>query len=479
MRPIPRRLALLLIAPVAAAGLAACSGGGNKAGGEVKPVTLAIATDDSPNLAAAPEIREFARQVQRLSGGKMRIEPHWHAAGNGRNWDQRNARLVESGKLAMGLIPARSWDTEGVTSLRALNTPFLITSDALAAKVVSGPLAPRLMSGLPRAGVTGLALVPEELRHPFGFSHPVRGPADYRGQTIRIATSNTVAAMYAALGSKVTDANPNASKQAAVESGYVQDPDGIATGNVTFYPKVNALVVNSRALARLDRRQVTVLERAAAATRAWAISMQPSDLAAARAFCARGKKIVLASQADIAALERATQPVVAELRRDALTSSLIDAIGALKQHTPAPTGTPSCAGKPAPASGTTPAGERHAIDGVYRYVVTERALRHFGVTDQGVIDENVGVITYTLNGGRYCWTQKAPNPVRNPSECSTYEIAGNRMTLDFPSGPPDVYLWKKVGRGDLQLTLVRTTPEDVGVVRASIAEPWKRLGDSK
>jgi hypothetical protein len=54
-----------------------------------------------------------------------------------------------------------------VTSLRALNTPFLITADTLAAGVVTDAgLTRRLASGLPSAGVSALGLYPEGLRHP-------------------------------------------------------------------------------------------------------------------------------------------------------------------------------------------------------------------------------------------------------------------------------------------------------------------------
>ena len=42
----------------------------------------------------------------------------------------------------MGLIPSRAWDTEGVTSLRALNAPFLIDSDELLDEVVSRKIWP-------------------------------------------------------------------------------------------------------------------------------------------------------------------------------------------------------------------------------------------------------------------------------------------------------------------------------------------------
>jgi hypothetical protein len=63
------------------------------------------------------------------------------------------------------MIPARAWDTEGVTSLRALHAPFLVTSDELVAEIVDGELADELLAGLEDVGVTGLALLPEGLRH--------------------------------------------------------------------------------------------------------------------------------------------------------------------------------------------------------------------------------------------------------------------------------------------------------------------------
>jgi hypothetical protein len=184
---------------------------------------------------------------------------------------------------------------------------------------------------------------------------------------------------------------------------------------------------------------------------------------------------VRASSADVAGLERAERPVTAELRLDPQTNGLITAIGELKRQTAPPGPAPSCAGSTENAAGTGPADEQHAIDGIYRYVVTESALRAAGETDQGVIDENVGVLTYTFDGGHYCWTQKAPKPVRNPHECGTYELSGNRMTLNFPTGPPDLYTWKKTADGDLQLTLISTAPEGLTVVKASVAKPWKRV----
>jgi TRAP-type C4-dicarboxylate transport system substrate-binding protein len=105
--------------------------------------------------------------------------------------------MVGDGELEMGLTPPRAWDTEGVKSLRALNAPFLVDSDELLAKVASGGRASKLLSGLDGAGVVGLALIPEALRHPFGLRKPLLGPGDYRGQVIRTPTSRTGAAVFA------------------------------------------------------------------------------------------------------------------------------------------------------------------------------------------------------------------------------------------------------------------------------------------
>src|SRR5262249_5206838 len=148
-----------------------------------KTLVLRVGTDDEPGRPAADQILAFARNVDLASHGSIRIQPAWHAAGDGPNWDQRVARMVERNEIEMGLIPSRAWDTEGVTSLQALNTPFLITSDELLDKVVSSDVSGKLLAGLSAAKVHGLALFPEGLRHPFGIKRALMGPGDYDGKT--------------------------------------------------------------------------------------------------------------------------------------------------------------------------------------------------------------------------------------------------------------------------------------------------------
>jgi TRAP-type C4-dicarboxylate transport system substrate-binding protein len=468
-------LLALLAAALAAPVLAGCSNDESdaKAGGE-RPVTLRIGTDDEPGKPASDQIQELARRVEKLSGGELRIKPVWHAAGDGPDWDQRVARMVTSGELDMGLIPSRAWDTEGVTTLRALNAPFLVTSDELLDDVVSGDLAKDLMAGLDKANVTGIALFPEGLRHPFGLKKPLLGPKAYDGATIRTPTSKTVAAVFRELGASVNDEEPDAAVHAGLDSAYVLDPGGTATGNVAFFPKVNSLVVNSDAYEKLGEEQRELLAKAADETRDWAIDELPGDAEAAQAFCENGGAVVNASDADVKALEEATAPLYDELSQDEPTAKLIAAIRELKQGSAASATTPEECG-----ATKKDAKQQAALDGVYRFRTTDKELRDNGITDPGDIDENHGTFTMRLKAGEYCWEQKAPNPLDNPSECGQYEVHGNRMIYRYPVGAPDVYRWKKGPNGDMSLTALDAADGDLGYARAWTSGGWQRVGDAK
>jgi TRAP-type C4-dicarboxylate transport system substrate-binding protein len=471
-----RALVAVLLAACLFAG---CLGAdeGTKAGASRGPVTLHLAADDPPDRPGSDQVYEFARRVQRLSGGSLRIQPVLNAGGNDPNWDQRVLDNVRGGKWELGLIPSRAWDTEGVTSLRALNAPFLITSEALRDDVIASELATDLMSGLEEAGVHGLALFPEGLRHPFGFERPLLGPGDYAGAAIRSPTSDTIAGVFAALGATTNDAETDAVEQVGMESSYDLTPVGTATGNVTFFPKANALVVNDDVLKRLDDDQRAVLEKAAAETREWAIETLPSDADAAAKYCRDGGAVVLASDADIAALERATAPVYAELERDEQTRELIEAIRQRRGEVAAPT-PPAACGRPLGRDAARAGGDSDPrFNGVFRIELTDADLRAVGITEQAELDENHGIYTITIEDGSYCWEQRAPNPLNNPDECSTYEVDGNRVVWHYPIGPPDVFRFERAADGDLEVTLLRAgTAEIRPYAEVWAAHDWQRLG---
>ena len=380
------------------------------------------------------------------------------AVGSHPDYERRLADTVASGKLDMGLMPAQYWDLTGVTSLRALNAPFLITSHALLAEIVSGQDANEMLSGLARAGVVGLGLVPDGLVHPVGLDTPLLGPADYEG-TMPGSRSKTTTAVVEALGTTVVHGQ-DADRRLHVGrvDGYRPFPEGPVTGNVSLYARANAIVVNARAFEQLDKGQRALLAQAADETRASTIASIPDDAALARSYCesapGSGRVVVLASDADRAALEAATAPVYAELERDALTRRVIQRIRERKRSGTVATTAAAC-GEPAPTLANAKA--TSALNGKYRFEVTDEELRAEGGTDADIIN-NRGVWTWTLSDGEYCWVQRAPTNVANnpdvvPQECGSYGVDGDRLVLRIAGGPGAVWRWRRTGGGDLRFTV--------------------------
>src|SRR5262249_14159170 len=172
-----------LLAAGMAAGLTACGAGAprNKAGGSLPPVTLTLGTPDFPAVSP-PQfqyITHFARQVRQLSGAQMRIRILWNVVHEvtdyepATDYEPVTVSLARAGKLDLGWIGARAWDTLGVRSFQALQAPFLIDSYPLLDAVVRSPMAGRMLAGLHQAGFTGLGLYPDQLRHLIGFRKPL------------------------------------------------------------------------------------------------------------------------------------------------------------------------------------------------------------------------------------------------------------------------------------------------------------------
>ena len=490
--------ALTAAAAVLAAGGCSSSPAATKAGGSPRPVTLSLGTDDGLGTPGAQVVEQFARQVDEASDGRLVIEPVWHAAGQPSppGWDQVVARRVVSGDIEMGLVPSRAWDTEGVSSLRALNAPFLITSNAVLEAVTRGDLAARLMSGLEGAGVTGLALYPEGLRHVFGVGRVLDSPSDFEGTTIRAARSETVSAVFRALGATTDDPDGTAfadglrdgtlagAETSLVLAGGFPGREPTTAGNLAFFPKVQTLVVNSDAYDRLGEERRAQLREAAAATQEWAAEHDPDDATAARDFRARGGTVVLASTADVEAMARATQPVYDELEGDGLTRELIADIERVGSSTPSDPLVEACNGASEPSSpATTSTGEAAQFPpGVYRTEVTVEDLVDAGA-DEPWANDVAGMWTMTFADGSLTMVDvNARSGLKNVAP-GTYCVTGDRVSIDL-FGDPGVCgdgeyfsaAWS-LGGDELRFLDTKAASDEEADVRALYgATTWRKIG---
>ena len=332
-----RQSRLIVAASVLASISAACAGPPGKSGGG-GGVVLKLVVPEYLGKATSVVAERFARRVDALSNGSIRVTiTNWPTtlspATPTRRMEASAIGSVRSNASQLGIIPTYAFQGQGVTTFEALDAPFLVKSYAGATRVTTGPVADLLQTGLPRLSLTGLGLVPEGMQRPFGYLKPLEGPGDFAGLTIRTPFSRAAYALLRALGARPVDMNSEG-LDSAVYSGFVsgagslptardQFPQGAFTvGNLPLFPKVDVVVANSAAFARLSASQQALLRRAAAGTRSETIAVT-NERTAGIEVCKAGGTLVTASPSALRALRSRAALLLASMRRDAATRTLI------------------------------------------------------------------------------------------------------------------------------------------------------------
>ena len=304
-------------------------------------MTLSLGTGDPRGRPDTAAVEHFAEQVDQLSDGAMRVEITWQAAGESGGADgfeQGVVGLVQGGDLDLGWIAARAWDTVDVPSFQALQTPFLITDQGLLDQVLASPISDEMLVGLGEVGLVGLGLYPDQLRHPVGYTEPLRSVEDFEGAGIRLVPSNATEALVRAFGGEPKYGLNGDEIDAAIESGEIAGTEtsiGLApdrsflTGNVILFPRVNTLFAAEEFLKSLSEDQRAILEEAARATMDLT-ARSSTALEDIETFCAAGGQVVAASDADVSGFVRAARPVLEMLEADPQTAAFIEEISAMK-----------------------------------------------------------------------------------------------------------------------------------------------------
>jgi TRAP-type C4-dicarboxylate transport system substrate-binding protein len=387
-------------------------------------VTLRLATPEDQDRRGEAILGAFRDEVARASRGSMAVDIVWSTGGLMDDKERVTAQRVMSGDVELAAVPVRAWNDVGVTSLQALMAPSLIDGDAILRAVADDPLVAPMLDGMADQGLVGLAIWPEDLRHPFTFDQngpPLLSPADFQGQNIFVGRSTLQNDIIRTLGATpfnifppdvfVDDGTLRGAESGLLDGIYTLYGSPTATGDVTLYPKYVSLVAEDSAWSRLSADQQRIIREAAATARVADLTNLPTDTSLAEAYCATGGRVVQAGAANRAAFIQAAQPLYERMRRDPLTATAIDAITELKSSI-APSGLAAACGPPISATATippvTPGPAAELIpDGVYRKELTAQGIMARGA-DAIFADNNAGTWTITVDGNAATFTIKHP-----------------------------------------------------------------------
>ena len=355
-------LLALTLAAVVVSGCSAAAGG-DKAGGPAGgPVVLRMASTPA-GVSLVPPVADFVQRVRALSGGSVQVKviSQWGDYAPGA--EAQVVHAVAHGTVDLGWAGSRVFDTMGVPAFGALSAPMLIDSYPLENAVIKSPAPARMLAGLSRLHVTGLAVLGDVLRHPYTVHRPLLAPADWRGLSIggyrSAAQEQAIRAMGAApvvaFGPYRTHDLANGAiqgfeldMQGYVHLGLVTSAPYV-TANVVLWPQFDVLFADPARLASLTGQQRAWLQQAAADASTSSVRLVARQNAPSiKQACAMGARFVSATPADLAAMRQAFTPVYRSLETDPQTSAFIAQIQQLKQTTrpgPAPAIPAGCAAR--------------------------------------------------------------------------------------------------------------------------------------
>lgn len=328
------RTGALLAIPVATAvSLAACNAevyDGTKAGtvplAEVRGLAL-------PETEQSPMGELAGRLLVELDSANdgVAFAPAWDDGTPDATKEADLAAAVAKGDHDFALIPARAFDRWPDASLPGLSTPFVLHSMEQAASVAMDPAVAAYLGRLEGAGLVGIAVMPENLRHPAATEALVE-PDQFDGLRVRTIQADATfeASVLRELGaSTVSGAAMNAVTAGdadAAETSFSWLPtiagELTITGDLDLWVKFDVLVANPAAWRSLsDAQQQAVRDAATHVADHPAAEAEAANLA-----CVLGHRVVIAGQAAREAFVARTSRIVRSLLEDTDHAAVVRAM---------------------------------------------------------------------------------------------------------------------------------------------------------
>ena len=292
-----------------------------------------VVANDTPKGKGADRFKQLAEERTK---GRVKVEVY---ANSTLYKDKEELEALQLGAVQMLAPSVSKFGPLGAKEFEAFDLPFIFPDKAVLARVTEGPIGASLFQKLDNKGIKGLAFWDNGFKD-MTANKPLRIPADFKGQKMRIQSSKVLEAQFRALGALpqvLAFSEVYQALQTGVVDGTENTPSNIysqKTHEVQKYLTLSnhgyigyAVIVNKKFWEGLPPDIRTALEGAMKdATRYTnAIAQQENDDALAKIKAAGSTEIITLTDAQKAEWKKVLQPVYAEMA-PRVGKDLIDAI---------------------------------------------------------------------------------------------------------------------------------------------------------
>lgn len=360
-------LPILAMAGLVLAGCSSLDRAGGGAGDPALSLTFGLPDDNAP----PPAVATFADNVARLSHGHLKIT---YRANMHRADPQVESHLVEdvhAGTVDLAWVGARIFDRLGVTTFEPMLAPLLVDSETLQGRVFDEGIADAMLSGVDRAGVIGVGVLPGPLRRPLSKGAALTTPQAFEGKRVATSPSALAERTYRQLDATPVLVGFGASiaavdaidQQIGSDWGNHYEEKGAKNivGNLNLWPRPLVIIGSTTTWRRLTTSQQRVLRDAAKVSQAPALdAARRDDTNGVGNLCTAGIDMPAVTPQQLAAFATALQPVYDSIAAaSAEDKTWLEQIRALKTDTASPPDIASCPGSPGSlqqAAGALPSG---------------------------------------------------------------------------------------------------------------------------
>jgi TRAP-type C4-dicarboxylate transport system substrate-binding protein len=447
------------VAPAAALAVGACDGGDTqRAGGEpAGPTKVLKLANANPST---DELQLFIDQVEKVSDGRLRIEPvnDWRKGET--RYEMGLIQDVKAGKADLGWVGSRALAGVGVRSFEPLHAPFFIDSYELQDQVLEGDADERMLADLERIGLAGVAVLPGPLQY-LQLDREVDGPAGIAGLSIGYYDSPLQRDALTALGAEpaaiptggsISNLNGVGVHVVAIHgNGYVNTAK-YTVANAPLWPRPFVVFANSETWTSLPEVDRDLIVQAAEQARAgWLVALLEREQTSIEGICKAGARMVNLGDDARARMQQAVKPLLAKLRNDPATRDAMAEIDSARAG-----GSPHSLRCPA-GTGT----QQATLTGVFETTIrkADKGSAVFGEFDEHGIDAIE--FSLELSDGRAVITEYLPTgPITGfdyPYSIfkdvikfdgtgldltARWELDGNRLRFTDVDGPPgDKFVW--------------------------------------